>query len=159
MSKNLTLIPVEKRELESHLVQETFLKDFEKVPGYKASFKFKNKMFASMRSQRTSLVPLFKLWNMVTRVKMQVDDTLDSSGAVVVPDDNPEAGFSGWGEEAVSAVFKPLQSPPQIDIPTEDDELQLDDLELDPDTVLKIQERAKAKLDKNMEHSLCSHQV
>ena len=43
-------------------------------------------------------------------------------------------------------------SPPQIDISTEDDELQLDDLELDPDTVLKIQERAKAKLDKNKEH-------
>ena len=71
---------------------------------------------------------------------MQVDDTLDSSGAVIVLDDNPEAGYSGRGEEAVSAVFKPLQFPPKIDIPIEDDELQLDDLELDPDTVLKIQE-------------------
>ena len=66
---------------------------------------------------------------------MQVDDTLDSSGAVVVPVDDPEAGYSGWGEEAVSAVFKPLQSPPQIDIQTKDDELQLDDLDLDPNTV------------------------
>ena len=44
-------------------------------------------------------------------------------------------------------------SPPQIDISTEDDELQLDDLELDPDTVLKIQERAKGKLDKNKEYA------
>ena len=69
--------------------------DYEKVPGYKASFVFKNKMFASMWSQRTSLVPLFKLWDVVTRVKMQVDDTLDSSGAVVIPDDSPEVGYFG----------------------------------------------------------------
>ena len=88
-----------------------------------------------MISQRTPLVPLFKLRDAVTRVKMQVDDTLDSCGAVVIPDDDPEAGYSGWGEEAVSAVFKPLQSPPQIDIQTKDDELQLDDLDLDPNTV------------------------
>ena len=52
-------------------------------------------MFASIMSQKTSLVPLFKLGDMVTRVKMQVDDTLDSSGAVVIPDDDPEAGYSG----------------------------------------------------------------
>ena len=94
MTKNLTLILEQKRELESDLVQESFLKDFEKVPGYKASFEFKNKMFASMRSQRT-LVPLFKLGDVVTRVKMQVDDTLDSSGAVVILDDSPESGYSG----------------------------------------------------------------
>ena len=60
MTKNLTLISEQKRELESDLVQESFLKDFEKVPGYKASFEFNKKMFASMRSQRTSLGPLFK---------------------------------------------------------------------------------------------------
>ena len=109
MTKNLTLIPGQKRELESDLVQESFLKDFEKVPGYKASFEFKNKIFASMWSQRTSLVPLFKLGDTVTRVKMQVDDTLDSSGAVVVPDDSPETGYSSWGEEVVSAVSKLLR--------------------------------------------------
>ena len=83
MTKNLTLILEQKRELERDLVQESSLKDFEKVPGYKASFEFKNKMFALMRSQRTS-VPLFKLGDAVTKVKMQVDDTLDGSGAVVV---------------------------------------------------------------------------
>ena len=87
MTKNLTLIPDQKKELESDLVQESFLKDFEKVPGYKASFEFKNKMFASMRSQRTSLVPLFKLRDTVTRVKMQVDDILDSCGTFVILDD------------------------------------------------------------------------
>ena len=139
--------------MESDFIQENFLQDFEKVPGYKVSFEFKNKIFASMKSQRTSLVPLFKLGDVVTRVEMQVDDTLDSSGAVVVPDDCPEAGYSGWGEEAVSAVFKPLQSPPQIDNPIEDDELQLDGLDLDPDTVKIIQERAKSKLNANKEHA------
>ena len=61
MSKNLTLIPEQRKELESDLIQESFLKDYEKVPGYKASFELNNKIFTSMRSQRTSLVPLFKL--------------------------------------------------------------------------------------------------
>ena len=64
--KHLTLVPEQKKELECDLVQESFLKDYEKVPGYKASFKFKNKMFASMRAQRTSLVPLFKLGDALT---------------------------------------------------------------------------------------------
>ena len=44
MTRNLTLIPVQKRKLESDFVQESFLKYFENVPGYKASFEFKNKM-------------------------------------------------------------------------------------------------------------------
>ena len=57
MTKNLTLVPDQKRELESDQVQKNFLKDLEKVPGYKASFEFKNKVFTSMRSLRTSLVP------------------------------------------------------------------------------------------------------
>ena len=108
-----------------------------------------------MRSQRTSLVPLFKLGDAVTRVKMQVDDTLDSCGAVVISDDCPKAGagYSSWGEEAVPALFKPLQSPPQIDVQIENDELQPDGLDLDPDTVKIIQERAKAKLDASKEHA------
>ena len=58
MNKHLTLVPEQRKELESDLVQESFLKDFEKTPGYKASFELKTKMFASMRSQITSLVPL-----------------------------------------------------------------------------------------------------
>ena len=41
MTKSLTLIPEQKRELESDLIQESFLKDYEKVPGYKASFQIK----------------------------------------------------------------------------------------------------------------------
>ena len=92
MNKHLTLVPKQRRELESDLFQENFLKDFEKNPRYKASFDFKTKMFALMMSQRTSLVPLFKLTDFLARVKQRVDETLEISGAVVVPDDNPEAG-------------------------------------------------------------------
>ena len=49
-------------------------------------------------------------------------------------------------------MLKPLQSPPWIDVNTEDDELQLNDLDFDPNTVMTIQERTKAKL-KNKEHA------
>ena len=116
MAKNLSPVPDQKKELENDLLQESFLKDFENVPGYKASFEFKNKMFASMRSQRTALVPLFKLGDEITRVKRGMDDTLDSCGAAIVPRDSPEAGYSGWGQETVSAVFRPLQSLAQVEI-------------------------------------------
>ena len=69
MNKHLTLIPEQRKELESNLVQENFVKDFEKNPSYKASFEFKTQMFASMKSQRTSLVPLFIFTDSVTQVK------------------------------------------------------------------------------------------
>ena len=46
MKKHLTLVLEQRKELESDLVQESFLKDFEKTPSYKASFEFKTKMFA-----------------------------------------------------------------------------------------------------------------
>ena len=134
MNKHLTLVPKQRRELESDLVQENFLKDFEKNPRYKASFDFKTKMFALMMSQRTSLVPLFKLTDFLARVKQHGDETLEISGTVVVPDDNPEAGFIGWGEEYVPSVFKPLLVPPQVSIRQEHDELYLSDVEgLDPE--------------------------
>ena len=67
-----------------------------------------------------------------------MDDTLDGSGTVVLSDDDPEVVHPGWGEEAVPAVFKPLQSPPQIDIKTKEDQLELDDLELEPDMVTRF---------------------
>ena len=70
---------------------------------------------------------------------------MDSSGAVVVPQDDPDAGFSGWGGESVSAVYRPLQIPPQIDIESEPGNLVLDDLDLDANTVDTIQERVRAK--------------
>ena len=55
-------------------------------------------------------MPLFKLMDEVMKVKLEVDDMLDSSGAVVIEENHPKAGFSGWGQEAVSALFRPLQS-------------------------------------------------
>ena len=69
MNKHLTLIPEQRKELESDLTQESFLKDLEKNPSYKASFEFKTNMFTSMKSQRTSLVPLFRLIDSVAQVK------------------------------------------------------------------------------------------
>ena len=89
---------------------------------------------------------------MVTKVKLQVDDALDISGAAVVPDGDPEAGYPSWGEEDVLAVFKPLLIPPQVTINSEVDELDIDYQDLDSDTVRVIQKRVKAKLDKNREH-------
>ena len=61
--------------------------------------------------------------------------------------------YCGWGEEAVPALIKLLQSLPWIDVQIENNDLELDDLDLDPDTVKIIQKRAKAKLDMNMEHA------
>ena len=59
----------------------------------------------------------------------------------------------GWGGETVSAVYRPLQIPPQIDIDVELDDLNLDDLDLDAQMVATIQERVKAKLDRNKVHA------
>ena len=63
-------------------------------------------MFASKKSQRTSLVPLFRLTDSVAQVKLSVDETLDIGGAVVVPESNPEVGYTGWGQEDVPTIFK-----------------------------------------------------
>ena len=94
MTKHLTLIPEQKMELESDLTQEAFLKDFEKNPSYKQAFKSKTKMFTSMKYQRTSFVPLFRLLVQVTQVKQCVDETMDICGAVVIPEVHPEAGVN-----------------------------------------------------------------
>ena len=76
-----------------------------------------------MRSQRFSQAPLFKLGDAVTRVKIQEDVTMDSSRAVVAPD-VPGAGYSGWGQEVVPAMFESLQLLPWVDIQAEDDEIE-----------------------------------
>ena len=154
MNKYLTLIPKQREELESDLVQENFLKYFEENFIYKASFEFKTKMFASMKSQRTSLVPLFRLTDSVTQVKQRVDETLDISGAVVVPESNPEAGYTGSGEEDVPIIFKPLLAPPQVPLRQDEDELDLSDIEgLDPQIAELIQEKARAKAALNRKHA------
>ena len=64
---------------------ENFLKDYEKTPGYKSAFEFKNKMFAFMRLQRTALVLLFKLGDDITQIKCDVEDTMGSCRAVIAP--------------------------------------------------------------------------
>ena len=46
MNKHLTLISEKRKELESDLTQEAFLKDYEKNPSFKATFQFKAKMFS-----------------------------------------------------------------------------------------------------------------
>ena len=85
MKKYLTLIPEQRQKLESDLYMEPFLKEHKKNPSFKQAFDFKTKMFGSLKSQRMSSVPLFKLLDRLVEVKQQVDDTLDMSKAVVAP--------------------------------------------------------------------------
>ena len=108
-----------------------------------------------MKSQITSLVPLFRLSDSVTQVKQRVEKTLDICGAVVIPEGNPEAGYTGWEEEDVPAIFKPLMVPPQVPIRQEEDELDLTDIEgLDPQIAELIQEKARAKATLNRKHAV-----
>ena len=79
----------------------------------------------------------------VTKVKSEVDDTLDRCGAVVIRDEHDDACFTGLGQEPVTAVFKPLQSGPSLDVPSLE-QIELGDLELNPVTLNTIQTRAKA---------------
>ena len=85
MKKYLTLIPEQRQQLESDLYMELFRRENERNPSFKQAFDFKTKMFGSLKSQRTSLVPLLKLLDRLVEVKQQVDDTLDMSKAVVAP--------------------------------------------------------------------------
>ena len=72
---------------------------------------------------------------------------MDICGAVVIPEGNPEAGFSGWGEEDVLAIFRPLLTSPQVPLVQEQDKLDLSDFDgLDPQIAELIQEKARAKV-------------
>ena len=83
-----------------------------------------------------------------------MDETLDICGAVVIPEGNPEAGFSGWGEENVPAIFRPLLTSPQVPLVQEQDELDLSDIDgLDPQIAELIQEMARAKACLNRKHA------
>ncbi len=74
-----------------------------------------------------------------------MDETLDICGAVVIPEGNPEAGFSGWGEEDVPAIFRPLLTSPKVPLEQEQDELDLSDIDgLDP----QMKDREKAALNR-----------
>ena len=69
MKKYLTLIPEQRQKLESDLYMEPFLKEHKRNPSFKQAFDFKTKMFGSLKSQRTSLVLLFKLLDRLVEVK------------------------------------------------------------------------------------------
>ena len=154
MNKHLPLIPKQRKELESDWTREYFLNKYEKNPSFKACFEFKTKMFASMKSQRMSLVPLFRQLDKVAQVKQCVDETLDISGTAVVPEGNPEAGYTGWEEENVPAIVKPLLTLPQVPLRQEEDELNHTYIEgLDPQIVEWIQEKARAKAVLNRKHA------
>ena len=124
MKKYLTLIPEQRQKLESDIYMEPFLKEHERNPSFKQAFDFKTKMFGSLKSQRTSLVPLFKLINRLVEVKQQVDDNLDMSKAVIAPVGHPDVGPNpGWGEENVPAMFSPLLISPKVMLVQVDEEL------------------------------------
>ena len=74
-------------------------------------------MFGSLKSQRMSLVPLFKLLDRLVEVKQQVDDTLDMSKAVVAPVGHPDVAPNPvWGEDDVPPLFMPLLIPPEVSL-------------------------------------------
>ena len=111
-------------------------------------------MCTSFQSQRTSLVQLFRVTDQVTQVKQQVDETLDICGAAVVPEGNPEAGHTNWGDEDVPAIFKPLLHSPQVPLVQEVDELDLSDIvSLDPQITECIQQKARDKAVLNRKHA------
>ena len=90
MKKYLILVQDQRMNLESDLYLEPFLKEHEKNPSYKQAYDFKTKMFGSLKAQRTTLVPLFKLLDRLVEVKQKVDDTLDMSKAVIAPVCHPD---------------------------------------------------------------------
>lgn len=120
MVKNLTLITDHKNELESDMYQDEFLKEYGYMPSYKPHFELKFKMNASLISQTTSLVALFKLPDEVTKVKIQVDGRLDVCLAEVVGEDHVDACFSGWGDKDIPVLFRPLQSLPVFNLSSND---------------------------------------
>ena len=73
--KHRTLGTDQKKEFESDQHQDKFFKQYEHMPGYNLYFDFK--MQASLSLLRAQPVPLFKLADEVTRVKMEEDDTLN----------------------------------------------------------------------------------
>ena len=78
------------------------MQEHEKNPSYKQAFDFKTKMFSSLKSQRTSLVPLFKLLDKVAEVKQTVDDTVDMSKAVVTLEGHHEVSHNPGGVRRMS---------------------------------------------------------
>ena len=69
---------------------------------------------------------------------------MDECGAVVIPDTEPAAQYIGWGQESVSALLKPFQSGPRVELVVERD-LQLDDLNLYDATIALFPQASKSR--------------
>ena len=81
-------------------------------------------------------------------------DTLDRCGAVVVPDNEPEAQYTGWGQESVPALLKPLQSGLKVDLKMwTAEQLKLDDLDLSEEAQAVIRARCGEIIDRNTKHA------
>ena len=70
--------------MESDLNDNNFLKEYEKVLGYKSHFEIRSKIQFFMRLKWNSLVPIFVLADEVTKVMMEMTDTLDVCEAEVI---------------------------------------------------------------------------
>ena len=117
----------------SYIIQDSFLKDHEKNLAYKQAFDFKNRMFQSLKSQKTSRVSLLKLTDEVTAIKQKVDEALDMSGAVVASKEHPITRTLGLGEEDIPVIFKPLLSSSRVTLEMDIGGLDVSDIEgLDP---------------------------
>ena len=98
------MVPKQRKEFEADLQKEDFLKDHKKVPGFQAAFEYMRKMQASARSHRTGMIPLFHLADALMDTTERTRATLDECGAVVVPEEEPGAQYTGWGPEPVPAL-------------------------------------------------------
>ena len=96
------------------------------------------------------MIPLFHLVDTLMQTTEEMRDTLDRCGAVVIPDNEPEAQYTGWGQESVPALLKPLLSGPKVDLKmwTAED-LKLDDLDLSDEAKAVIRGRCKEIIDHN----------
>ena len=105
-------------------------------------------MQALLKSKRTSLVPLFKLVDEVTRVRMEVTGTLEAYGAVFVGGDHAKSCFLGWRQDTFPSMLRPLQSPPKFTV-QQRDQLNLNYLSLGQEVKNTIQQRSQALFDVN----------
>lgn len=137
MAKYLQLVPKQKKEFKADLQKEDFFKEYEKMPGYQAAFDYMRKMQASARSHRIGMIPLFYLADTLMKTTEETRNALDGCRAVVVPDDDLEASFTGWGQELVPALLKPL-----LDLRTWSVEnMKLDDLGMTDEQIAIVRER------------------
>ena len=112
------------------------------------------KMQASAKSLRTGMISLFHLADTLAATTVETRAALDECGAVVVPADEPAAQWTGWGQESVPALLKPLQSGPRVELKVDgSEELMLDDLGLDDNTCTLLRERVDALIESNARHA------